>query len=212
MAEQQREINRQRLILQRELAHRLKNTLAIAQAIVAQTLKGSDSIDSAAERIGGRLSAMAAAQDILTETSWSGANISEVVENAVKPHVDNAERIRVSGPQVVISAHQALGLALALHELATNAVKYGALSVSEGRIAIDWVATPSGALRFEWRESGGPPAMFAGRKGFGSRLTERIVPAYFGGKATVRYEPTRVIYILAGKIESGGPSEVSELA
>ena len=202
MLEEQRQNNRQRMILQRELAHRMKNTLSIVQAIVSQTLKHSDDIDTAAERISGRLAAMSSAQDILTETNWSAADIVHVVDSAMRPHADGSERVRKAGPSAEISAQQALGLSLAIHELATNAIKYGALSVPEGRVDIEWLVGSDRTLRFEWRESGGPPVVAADRKGFGSRLTERIVPAYFGGKAGIQQDPSGVRYLLEGKLDA----------
>ncbi|KRE04233.1 hypothetical protein ASE63_25750 [Bosea sp. Root381] len=99
MLEEQRQSNRQRLILQRELAHRMKNTLAIVQAIVSQTLKHSESVEAAGERISGRLAAMASAQDILTETNWSAADVVHVVESALRPHVDGSKRVKALGTQ-----------------------------------------------------------------------------------------------------------------
>jgi two-component sensor histidine kinase len=202
MLEEQRQSNRQRMILQRELAHRMKNTLAIVQAIVSQTMKHSDNLETAAERISGRLTALSSAQDILTETSWSAADIVHVVDSALQPHVDGSERVKVLGPHAEISAQQALGLSLALHELATNAIKYGALSVPDGRVGIEWLVGSDQTFRFEWRESGGPPVVAGDRKGFGSRLTERIVPAYFGGNAGVHFDPRGLRYLLEGVLET----------
>jgi two-component sensor histidine kinase len=202
MLEEQRQNNRQRMILQRELAHRMKNTLSIVQAIVSQTMKHSDNMETAAQRISGRLAAMSSAQDILTETSWSAADIVHVVDSALRPHVDGSGRVKSVGPNAEMSAQQALGLSLALHELATNAIKYGALSVPEGRVDIEWLVASDRTFRFEWRESGGPTVVAGDRKGFGSRLTERIVPAYFRGKASIFQEPSGVRYLLEGKLET----------
>lgn len=202
MLEEQRQNNRQRLILQRELAHRMKNTLAIVQAIVSQTMKHSGNLETAAERISGRLTALSSAQDILTETSWSAADIVHVVDSALRPHVDGSQRVSALGPHAEVSAQQALGLSLAIHELATNAIKYGALSVPDGQVDIEWLVGSDKTLRFEWRESGGPPVKTGDRKGFGSRLTERIVPAYFGGKAGVHHDPSGVRYLLEGFLET----------
>lgn len=202
MLEEQRHSNRQRMILQRELAHRMKNTLAIVQAIVSQTMKHSQDMETATKRISGRLTALSSAQDLLTETSWSAADIVHVVDSALRPHVDASERVSVTGPHAEISAQQALGISLALHELATNAIKYGALSVPDGRIAIEWLVGSDRTLRFEWRESGGPAVAAGDRKGFGSRLTERIVPAYFSGKAGVHFDPAGVRYLLEGVLQT----------
>ncbi|MGO4677139.1 hypothetical protein AB4Z40_30025 [Bosea sp. 2YAB26] len=119
-----------------------------------------------------------------------------------RPHVDASERVKALGPHAEISAQQALGLSLAMHELATNAIKYGALSVPDGRVDIKWLVASDRTIRFEWRESGGPPVKAGDRKGFGSRLTERIVPAYFGGKAGVHFDPTGLRYFLEGVLET----------
>jgi two-component sensor histidine kinase len=203
MLEEQRQSNRQRMILQRELAHRMKNRLSVVQAIVSQTMKHSTDLEHAAGQISGRLAALSSAQDILTETSWwSAADIAHVVDSALKRHVDASERVVVRGPHAEISAQQALGISLAIHELATNAIKYGALSVPDGRIDIEWLVGSDRTLRFEWRESGGPAVVAGERKGFGSRLTERIVPAYFGGKAGDHYVPEGVRYLLEGMLQT----------
>jgi two-component sensor histidine kinase len=192
---------RQRDLLMHELAHRMKNTLAVVQAIVSQTMKHSGNLESAAERISGRLAALSSAQNILTETSWSAADIVHVVDSALTPHIDGSERVKAVGPHAEITAQQALGLSLALHELATNAVKYGALSIPEGRVDIEWRVGSDRTLRFEWRESGGPTVVAGDRKGFGSRLTEKIVPSYFGGRAGVHFEPNGLRYLLEGVLE-----------
>jgi two-component sensor histidine kinase len=199
----------QRDLLMHELAHRMKNTLAIVQAIVSQTMKHSGDMESAAERISGRLSALSAAQNILTETSWSAADVVHVVESALHPHVDGSERVKALGPHAEISAQQALGLSLALHELATNAIKYGALSTPDGRVDIEWLVGSDRTFRFEWRESGGPAVVQGDRKGFGSRLTERIVPSYFGGEAGVHFEPRGLRYALEGFLEHTNKRPVS---
>lgn len=201
MLEEQRQSNRQRMILQRELAHRMKNTLSIVQAIVSQTMRHSTDMQVAADTIAGRLTALSGAQDILTETSWSAADIVHVVASALKPHVDRSARVKAVGPHAEISAQQALGLSLALHELATNAIKYGALSVPEGKVEIEWLVASDRTIKFNWLESGGPPVVSVERKGFGSRLMERIVPSYFGGSAKLSQDPAGIRYALEGKLE-----------
>ncbi len=105
------------------------------------------------------------------------------------------------GPPARISADQALGLSLAIHELATNALKYGALSTAEGRVSIRWDVAPDQRFSFSWQETDGPLVIPGDRKGFGSRLIERIVPGYFKGKATMDYAPTGVSYRLDGILE-----------
>ena len=201
LLEEQRQSNRQRLILQRELAHRMKNTLAVVQAIVSQTMRHSEDLEQASDRIAQRLRALSDAQNILTDTSWQEAEIEAVIESALTPYLAEASRISVGGPSAKVSARQALGLALVIHELATNAVKYGSLSIPEGRVRVEWNVDQNGKIAFAWTESDGPAVVPASvRKGFGSRLVERIVPAYFRGSATVERQPEGLRYVLEGHL------------
>ncbi|MBC2773024.1 PAS domain-containing protein [Rhizobium sp. AQ_MP] len=188
-------------LLNRELAHRMKNTLAMVQSIVSQSLRGATSITDAATTIGGRIQTLAKAQDVLTGMSVTAAEISAIARTAVAPHVDGDERISIFGPQAYLSAQQALGLSLAIHELATNATKYGALSRPEGRISIRWHKGEDNSFTFDWQESGGPPVTEPTRRGFGSRLTERVVSDLFQGQAAIRFEPSGVSFSLVGKLQ-----------
>ncbi|MEX6509099.1 sensor histidine kinase [Jiella sp. M17.18] len=194
----QREAERRQHVLQRELSHRLKNTLAIVQAVVSQSLRHAASPEEAAQLAFDRIGALDRAQDMLTTASWEAADIGAVVAAAVEPHRDRGDRITLAGPSADVSAKQAMGLSLALHELATNATKYGALSVPAGRVAINWGFDADGGLFFEWQETGGPAVAPPKRKGFGARLTERVVPAYFEGSAVLEYHPDGVRYRLTG--------------
>ena len=169
---------RQRL-LTHELEHRIKNTLAQVQAIVSQTLRGASSTSAADEAISSRLVTLGRAHDILTQANWAAAPIRTVVEGALAPH-DPGNRIRVEGPNLRLDAPMALSLSLALHELATNAAKYGALSSRTGQVHVTWEVVNQGTarnLRFRWEECGGPPVAEPTRKGFGSRLIERSLGA-----------------------------------
>jgi two-component sensor histidine kinase len=158
-----------RRMLVNELDHRVKNTLAIIQSIVLQTLRGATDLEAARGAIDARIISLAAAHDLLTQRSWSGADVGDVVARALAPF--SAGRVAVAGPSLDISPKQTLALSLALHELATNAAKYGALSRPEGRVALNWEAR-DGTLQLEWRESGGPIVVPPRRRGFGSRLLE----------------------------------------
>jgi two-component sensor histidine kinase len=158
----------QRLLVN-ELNHRVKNTLATVQSLVVQTLRNTDDIASARKAIDARITSLAATHDLLTSRSWSGADVVEVVERAIAPFA--AGQFVTNGPSLDLSPKQALALSLALHELATNAAKYGALSTLEGRVALRWVAE-NGKLQLHWRESGGPKVVPPSRRGFGSRLLE----------------------------------------
>lgn len=189
-------------LLNRELAHRMKNTLAMVQSIISQSLRGATSIPEAAATIGARIQTLAKAQDVLTGMSVTAAEISAIAKTAVAPHEDGDDRIAIDGPQVYLSAQQALGLSLAIHELATNATKYGALSRPEGRITITWDKQADNGFTFDWQEMGGPPVTEPTRRGFGSRLTERVVSDLFQGQAAIRFEPAGVSFSLVGKLNN----------
>ncbi|WP_299821152.1 sensor histidine kinase, partial [uncultured Jannaschia sp.] len=144
----------------------MKNTLAMVQAIVTQTFRTAGSLEEGQEAITGRLMALANAQDILTSAGASQAYFGEIVETALAPYRTGEGRYAVSGPSISINAPQALGLSLAIHELATNAAKHGALSSERGRVDITWKLLGDGRLRFDWIEAGGPPVTAPVRTGF----------------------------------------------
>lgn len=153
-------------ILNGELSHRVKNTLSVVQAIAMQTL--SNHADRATmEAFGNRLKALAAAHDVLLTRSWAAAEIGDVVQATLASFP--ADRVRVSGPDLRIGARTAMSLSLLVHELATNAVKHGALSVPGGHVAIEWTIRDE-RLEVRWAERGGPPAIAPTRRGFGSRI------------------------------------------
>ena len=175
-------------MLLNELDHRVKNTLAIIQSIVLQTLRGATDLEAARKAVDARIISLAAAHDLLTQRSWSGADVADVVARALAPFA--AGRVAVAGPSLDISPKQTLALSLALHELATNAAKYGALSAPEGRIELSWEAR-DGKLHLDWRESGGPRVVPPSRRGFGSRLLE-------GGLFRDQNENTRLEFAADG--------------
>ncbi|MBM1174427.1 sensor histidine kinase [Microvirga arabica] len=186
----------QRQLLMQELAHRVKNTLAMVQAISTQTMRSAASLEEAGTIFGERLTALARANDTLLQENWSSASIRVIVEGAIQSHNDHG-RIHCSGPDIRLGPKAALALSLALHELCTNAAKYGALSMETGQVEITWhVAGDKDAalFRFRWQESGGPPVKAPERKGFGSRLIERSLAGSFGGQAGIRYEPTGIVW------------------
>ncbi|KQS71778.1 hypothetical protein ASG39_21260 [Rhizobium sp. Leaf371] len=199
--EHQVQLERQRRIVQREMAHRIKNILSMTTAVVSQSMRHATTIEEAQDTITHRIGALAKAQDILTDTDFRDADVRTVIEQVLHPHQDHDGRTRLYGLEVKVSAQQALGLSLAMHELATNAVKYGALSTESGSITIRWEEGADNSFCLEWQESGGPPVVSPSRKGFGSRLTGRIVGGYFAGKAEIEYPPQGVRYVLTGTIE-----------
>ncbi len=172
-----------------ELNHRVKNMLAIVQAVAHQTFKhvGGD----AAETFYGRLSALSAAHTILTRQSWEAADVGDIASAVLKPHVGDETQIRLSGDGNVRVAPQiAVNLAMALHELATNAAKYGALSSRKGRVDVSWTVTHSRpVLHIRWRESGGPAVREPEREGFGTRMIQRVLASELGGKVQLDFKP-----------------------
>ncbi len=189
---------RQALLMQ-ELAHRMKNTLALVQAVAAQTLRNAVSLDAAAESLSARLLALAQAHDVLVLGSFASASLSGLVDTAVALHGDGVPgRFRVEGPDVTLSPHQGMTLALMLHELGTNATKYGSLSTASGHVAISWNVTEAetgGApvLTFQWEEVGGPPVTPPTRTGFGTRLIARSLAHSFGGTVRLSYPVTGAV-------------------
>lgn len=186
-----------RAVLAQELAHRMKNSLAMVQAIVTQTLRQAKSMEEGRTAVGQRLSALGRAQDILTQSNFTEADIREVIAAAIAPHRVIEDRISWAGPRLILTSQQALGLSLATHELATNAAKYGALSNETGRVTMTW-QVQDGAFAFDWVESGGPPVNPPGRRGFGSKLIERIVASYFEGEGHVNFDPAGIRFRLTG--------------
>ncbi len=180
----------QRRLLSEELRHRMKNMLAMVQSIGSQTLRTASSRDEARRIFAERLVALGGALDTLTERTWTAAPIRSVIDSAVAPHDPGGERIRRSGEDLKLGAKPALALTLALHELATNATKYGSLSVLTGRVDLSWHVSGDGSdsrLVIEWRESGGPPVVEPARRSFGSRLIESNVGQEFGGIAKINF-------------------------
>jgi two-component system, chemotaxis family, CheB/CheR fusion protein len=154
-----------------ELQHRVKNTLATVQAIASQTLRSALPLER--QSFIARLHALSNAHDVLAQDNWHRAPLREIVDHALAPF--QKERIELSGPHVLLEASKALAMTMALHELATNAVKYGALSNTIGRVRVEWTvrrAGDSARLQLCWQERGGPPVREPDQKGFGSRLIE----------------------------------------
>lgn len=187
-------------LLNLELAHRMKNTLAMVQAIVTQTLRAANSIEDGQAAISARLDALARAQDILLQTKFTEADIREIVDEALRPHQSHDQRIAIRGPLYRLTPQQAFGLSLAIHELATNALKYGAFTNETGRVSISW-ANRDNEFLFEWVESGGPLVSVPTSRGFGSRMIEKVVGSYFRGSGIIEYAPEGLRFELTGKSE-----------
>ena len=177
--------------------------LALASATISGFVKlqhdddagAQRSLDQAQEAFSSRIVALAEAHDLLTRENWEGADLHEVAARVAEPH-GGAARFELGGPAVRLSPKTALSLSMALHELATNAVKYGALSMPEGRIRIAWELVPDpGAARLDltWTERDGPPVTPPTGRGFGSRLIERGLAAELSGSATIDFQPAGVV-------------------
>ena len=191
----------QRLLID-ELNHRVKNTLATVQSIAAQSFKPSDTLDIADARtlFDSRLVALSRAHDVLTRENWDGASLEAIVTESTLAHASiDKNRIQIGGPPIRLTAKMAVSIAMAVHELCTNAAKYGALSVPEGRVTLHWrdETTATGRrLLLVWREQGGPTVTPPSRRGFGSRLIERQLAWEFGGDVRLDFAPSGVICTL----------------
>ncbi len=172
-----------------ELNHRVKNTLAIVQGIAQQSFKQDMPIEQARAAFEGRLATLAKAHNLLTEEHWGAVSMRQIVGDAVAPHGE-ASRFEIEGPDLPIQPKTAISLALAMHELATNAVKHGALSAAEGKVLIAWRRTHEegpGGFSLIWEEHGGPAVDVPTRRGFGTRMIERGLAAELGGTVTIEF-------------------------
>ncbi len=192
-------------LLVNELNHRVKNSLATIQAIAVQTFHAARSLPQAQEAFSARIVALAEAHDLLTRENWESADLVDLLDRLEALH-GGAQRFVVDGPSVRLSPRIALSLSMALHELATNAVKYGALSTPAGQVRVAWSVEPAGVqgrvrphLILTWTETGGPPVSPPTRRGFGSRLIERGLAAELSGEAHIDFQPDGVVC----RIEAG---------
>ena len=191
----------QRLLID-ELSHRAKNLLAIVQSIAHQTLRGDATPEEMRASFEGRLGALGAAHSILTQQRWEMAPIRRIICDTVNVVVADQNRIHADGPDLTVSPKTAVSLAMAMHELATNALKYGSLSNEAGEVRIAW-NTAGDRIRLEWVERGGPPVEEPRRRGFGSRMIERGLAAELGGKVEIRFERDGVICTVDAPLPDG---------
>lgn len=185
-----------RELLIHELNHRVKNTLATVQSIASQSLRNADAMEEARSAMEARLLALSRAHDVLTRENWEGAGLLEIVREAMAPYRHEREtRIHIEGPDIRLSPRMALAIAMALQELATNAVKYGALSNENGQVRIAWSVNdaPEKRLHLTWSETNGPTVEIPRRRGFGTRLIERSLAQDLHGKATIDFARTGIV-------------------
>jgi two-component sensor histidine kinase len=182
-------------LVNHELQHRVKNTLAVLSAVAAQTFRDT-SAKAALDVYQGRLAAFGRAHDLLTASSWVEAPLHDVVQTALAPYRSGEGRFVVSGPSTIVRSRQGLSLSLAIHELATNAIKYGALSVPAGRILITWGGVDVDGepqFAFTWQETGGPVVSPPSNTCFGSRLITRVLKDDFNGSVELSYPPAGLV-------------------
>lgn len=197
-----KEAESHRDLLSKEMAHRVKNTLATVLSIVGQSLRQGNADPELAASITQRLQALAGAHDVLTDRGWEEARLVDIVASATAPFDGGATaRIHMGGDQVTLSSRPATALALALHELSTNAVKYGALSNDSGVVTINW-HVENGQFELVWTESGGPPVREPTRTGFGSRMIQRALSSSINGQAEVEYRPGGVVFTIRTALEN----------
>jgi PAS domain S-box-containing protein len=183
-------------LLMRELTHRSKNLLAVIQAMARQTARHSGSIDSFLDQFGARLQALARSHDLLVQEEWHGVPLAELVRSQLAPYLDRGgSQIAVDGPNVMLRPEAAQSLGLALHELAINAVKFGALSTPSGRISIAWAWKAGGepaAVEIVWAETGGPTVSTPVHRGFGSLVVERTLARALEAGVELSFDATGV--------------------
>ncbi|AMN52125.1 histidine kinase [Labrenzia sp. CP4] len=191
-----RENERQMHLVMRELTHRSKNLLAVIQAMARQTAARSDNTEDFVESFAARLQAMAASHDLLVSQSWYGADLKELVLAHLAQSIDpGSPQIEIEGDPHSITADAAQNLGLALHELTTNAAKYGALSVLGGKLSVSWT-TVDGRIRLVWKERGGPEVVPPRRNGFGRMLLERLVGPALDGDVNIDFAPEGVSCVI----------------
>lgn len=176
-----------RLLLAREVDHRAKNALAVVQALVSLTRAPTKEAFVTAVR--GRVAALARAHSLLSRNRWQGADLTQVVTDETAAY-QRPGQVRLGGPAISLAPDAVQPISLLIHELATNAVKYGGLSTEAGLVRVDWRILPDGQLLLTWTESGGPPVVEPGARGFGSTLVSEVTTRQLGGQVTIDWRPT----------------------
>jgi PAS domain S-box-containing protein len=181
-------------LLLRELTHRSKNLLAVIQAMARQTANHAGSTDAFLKQFGSRLQALAASHDLLVRESWYGASLGELIRSQLSKYLDGAAvQVSIDGPAIALKPEAAQNLGLALHELAINAAKFGALSVPAGRVSITWTrretAAVDNAVDLDWREQLGPKVKARRKKGFGTMVIERNLARALDAEVNMDFDP-----------------------
>lgn len=190
-----RDAERAQRIVINDMNHRMKNLLTVVQAMAMQSFRDDRPVAMSMDSFGSRLRALAGAHDLLLDRSRDDVALLGVIESTVAPHDPGNDRVTFEGPPLVLDPETAVSMAMAVHELLTNATKYGALSTPDGTVAIAWSFdnTPDqGKVRLEWKERGGPVVAVPARRGFGTRFIERVLAGQANGEAAIRFEPDGV--------------------
>lgn len=200
---ERKRIEEHQRVLLNELNHRVKNTLATVQSIVAHSLRGTTMSAEAGPAIEHRLIALSRAHDVLTREFWGGADLSDIVDEAFEPYAANADRFQCQGPPVRLPPRAALAVAMALQELCTNAIKYGALSNETGTVHLTWRTEDWDGVRLtlRWEERGGPVVVPPTRRGFGTRLVERTLAQDLQGTVSLDFAPSGVICTVTASLD-----------
>jgi two-component sensor histidine kinase len=194
-------------VLTDEIHHRMKNMLAMVTAIVRQSVRSSASLAEAETAISARLIAMSKAHELLLTANLKSAALSAVIHSAIDQHNTAAGRIDIAGEELDVIPASILPLTLALNELCTNAVKYGALSNDIGRVALAWAPDAQGEhLVVTWTERGGPPVAPPGPRSFGTRLIADALPRQLGGRAVLDFAPSGLVFELAIPLDALRPA------
>ncbi|WP_419319196.1 HWE histidine kinase domain-containing protein [Caulobacter sp. ErkDOM-E] len=203
----------QRESLLAELDHRIKNLLAVVQSVAAQSARKSSSLDVFLKTFAGRLKSMSSAHDLLSAARWRGATLARIAAAELGGLAPT--QTRWDGPELFLTPRAASALSLTLHELAVNAVKFGALSTENGKVEVVWRRSPDGGFALEWLETGGPPATEPTKRGFGATLVEDVVGRELGGRARIDYRRSGVsalIQAAAHALADGPPPEPEKAA
>ena len=206
---ERRKAQERQALLVNELNHRVKNTLALVQGLALQSFRDGRDPAEARTAFQHRLAALAAAHDLLTRQSWEGATLRGLAEGALGHLIGQEKRVEISGPDLTLGPKAAVSLVMALHELSTNAAKYGALSVPAGRVVVAW-EVEGDRLRLQWREQGGPPAKAPDRRGFGLRMIERALAADLGGGVAMDFKPGGLHCRIEASLTEAAPRGRSE--
>jgi light-regulated signal transduction histidine kinase (bacteriophytochrome) len=193
-----------------ELNHRVKNTLALIRSLIRSSREAAQSLDAFTANLEQRIIALSSAHDQLTRQNWSPAPLRTLLRTELKPYLKKGqERVSLTGPAVKLDPRAHTALAMVFHELTTNAVKYGALSSNDGRVAVAWQFNSEGDLDLQWDETGGPEVASPSRHGFGSTVIQRALPFELGGKAEVTYPKTGLVarFTIPAKLTSEGNGE-----